>query len=57
MTARTKTVDLLYSQTERDLAAALGDLLADQAPPVDVLARTERSSGGPWRPRSASRGC
>ena len=41
-TERAKTVDLLYSQTERDLAAALGDLLADQAPPVDILARTER---------------
>jgi alkylation response protein AidB-like acyl-CoA dehydrogenase len=42
MTAQTKTVDLLYSQTERDLSAALGELLADQAPPVDVLSRTER---------------
>jgi len=42
MTERTKTVDLLYSQTERDLAAALGDLLADQSAPADVLARTER---------------
>jgi alkylation response protein AidB-like acyl-CoA dehydrogenase len=42
MTAQTRTVDLLYSQTERDLAAALGDLLADQAAPVDVIARTER---------------
>jgi alkylation response protein AidB-like acyl-CoA dehydrogenase len=34
--------DLLYSQTERDLAAALGDLLADRAAPADVIARTER---------------
>jgi alkylation response protein AidB-like acyl-CoA dehydrogenase len=36
------TADLLYSETERDLAAALADLLADQAAPADVIARTER---------------
>ena len=35
-------VDLLYSETERDLAAALADLLASQAAPADVIARTER---------------
>jgi alkylation response protein AidB-like acyl-CoA dehydrogenase len=36
------TADLLYSETERDLAAALGGLLADKAAPADVIARTER---------------
>ena len=36
-------VDLRYSETERDLAAALGDLLASQAAPADIIARTERS--------------
>ncbi len=35
-------VDLLYSETERDLAAALADLLASQAAPADIIARTER---------------
>jgi alkylation response protein AidB-like acyl-CoA dehydrogenase len=35
------TADLLYSETERDLAAALGDLLADRAAAADVIARTE----------------
>ncbi|HEY6496870.1 MAG TPA: acyl-CoA dehydrogenase family protein, partial [Trebonia sp.] len=34
--------DLLYSETERDLAAALADLLSDRAAPADVIARTER---------------
>ena len=34
--------DLLYSETERDLAAALSDLLAAAAAPADVLARTEQ---------------
>jgi alkylation response protein AidB-like acyl-CoA dehydrogenase len=33
---------LLYSETERDLAAALSDLLAAAAAPADVLARTEQ---------------
>ncbi len=36
------TADLLYSETERDLAAALAGLLADRAAPADVIARTER---------------
>ena len=36
------SADLLYSETERDLAAALADLLADRAAPADVIARTER---------------
>ncbi len=35
-------VDLLYSETERDLAAALADLLARAAAPADIIARTER---------------
>jgi alkylation response protein AidB-like acyl-CoA dehydrogenase len=34
--------DLLYSETERDLAAALADLLANESGPADVLARTEQ---------------
>jgi alkylation response protein AidB-like acyl-CoA dehydrogenase len=34
--------DLLYSDTERELAAALGDLLAERAAPGGVLARMER---------------
>jgi alkylation response protein AidB-like acyl-CoA dehydrogenase len=37
------SADLLYSETERDLAAALADLLADRAAPADVIARTERA--------------
>jgi alkylation response protein AidB-like acyl-CoA dehydrogenase len=36
------TTDLLYSETERDLAAALADLLADRAEAADVIARIER---------------
>jgi alkylation response protein AidB-like acyl-CoA dehydrogenase len=36
------SADLLYSETERDLAAALTDLLADRADPAGVIARTER---------------
>jgi len=35
-------VNLLYSEDERDLGAALADLLASQAAPADVLARTEQ---------------
>jgi alkylation response protein AidB-like acyl-CoA dehydrogenase len=35
-------VDLLYSDEERDLGAALADLLARQAAPAAVLARTEQ---------------
>ena len=35
-------VDLLYSDEERDLGAALADLLASQAAPADVIARTEQ---------------
>ncbi|MGH2930641.1 MAG: acyl-CoA dehydrogenase family protein, partial [Solirubrobacteraceae bacterium] len=36
------SADLLYSQTERDLGAALADLLAERAAPADIIARTER---------------
>src|SRR5580704_10362635 len=36
------TVDLLYSDTERTLAAALADLLSSRAQAFDVLARTEK---------------
>jgi hypothetical protein len=36
------TVDLLYSDTERTLAAALADLLSSRAQPSDVLARIEK---------------
>jgi len=39
----TVTADLLYSEAERDLAAALGDLLGDRAAPADLIARTERT--------------
>ena len=35
-------VDLLYSEDEGDLGAALADLLARTAAPADVLARTEQ---------------
>ncbi len=38
----TMAADLLYSETERDLQAALADLLRDAAAPADVLARTEQ---------------
>jgi alkylation response protein AidB-like acyl-CoA dehydrogenase len=37
----TVTADLLYSETERDLAAALAGLLAERAAAADVIARTE----------------
>ncbi|MGH3210455.1 MAG: acyl-CoA dehydrogenase family protein, partial [Trebonia sp.] len=37
------SADLLYSETERDLAAALADLLTARAAPADVIARTERA--------------
>jgi alkylation response protein AidB-like acyl-CoA dehydrogenase len=36
------TADLLYSDTERTLAAALADLLSSRAQASDVLARTEK---------------
>jgi len=39
---RAMAADLLYSETERDLAAALSDLLGSAAAPADVLARTEQ---------------
>jgi alkylation response protein AidB-like acyl-CoA dehydrogenase len=52
-------VDLLYSETERDLAAALADLLASQAAPADIIARTERpetSDAKLWRTVAAEIG-
>jgi alkylation response protein AidB-like acyl-CoA dehydrogenase len=53
------TADLLYSETERDLAAALADLLADRAAAADVIARTERHETGDaklWRTVAAEIG-
>jgi alkylation response protein AidB-like acyl-CoA dehydrogenase len=50
---------LLYSEEERDLGAALADLLASQAAPADVLARTEqRETYDPklWRAAAAEIG-
>jgi alkylation response protein AidB-like acyl-CoA dehydrogenase len=38
--------ELLYSQTERDLASALAGLLARRAAPADVLARTQQPLTG-----------
>jgi alkylation response protein AidB-like acyl-CoA dehydrogenase len=35
--------DMLYSETERDLSAALADLLASRSTPAQVLARTEQA--------------
>jgi len=52
-------VDLLYSETERDLAAALADLLASRAAPADIIARTERpetSDAKLWRTVAAEIG-
>jgi alkylation response protein AidB-like acyl-CoA dehydrogenase len=51
--------DLLYSDAERDLAAALADLLASRAKPADVLARTETTETydiGLWRTVAADIG-
>ena len=42
MATRIPPPALLYSEDERDLGAALADLLASQAAPADVLARTEQ---------------
>ncbi len=42
MTAMTAATDLLYSDSERELATALADLLSSRAAPGDVLARTEK---------------
>src|SRR6516164_199240 len=41
-TLMTAATDLLYSDTERELVAALAGLLSDRAAPADVLARTEK---------------
>jgi alkylation response protein AidB-like acyl-CoA dehydrogenase len=51
--------DLLYSDTELQLAAALADLLAERAAPGDVLARTEKPDTydtGLWRAVAADIG-
>jgi alkylation response protein AidB-like acyl-CoA dehydrogenase len=43
---------LLYSETERDLSAALADVLARRAAPADIIARTERTEtydAGLWQ--------
>jgi alkylation response protein AidB-like acyl-CoA dehydrogenase len=53
------SADLLYSETERDLAAALADLLARRAAPADVIARTEQAEaydGKLWRTVAAEIG-
>src|SRR5246127_2382010 len=53
------SADLLYSEAERDLAAALADLLADRAAPADVIARTELPEaydGKLWRTVAAEIG-
>jgi alkylation response protein AidB-like acyl-CoA dehydrogenase len=55
----TAATDLLYSDTERELAAALADLLSDRAAPADVLARTEKPETydtGLWRTVAADVG-
>jgi alkylation response protein AidB-like acyl-CoA dehydrogenase len=55
----TAATDLLYSDTERELAAALAGLLADRAAPADVLARTEQPETydtGLWRTVAAEVG-
>ncbi|NYV77481.1 acyl-CoA dehydrogenase family protein, partial [Streptomyces sp. UH6] len=48
MSAPATTPDLLYSQEEEDLRAAVRDLLGDRCDPASVLARIE--SGEPHDP-------
>jgi alkylation response protein AidB-like acyl-CoA dehydrogenase len=58
-TLMTAAMDLLYSDTERALAAALADLLSDRASTADVLARTEQPETydiGLWRTVAADVG-
>jgi alkylation response protein AidB-like acyl-CoA dehydrogenase len=53
------TVDLLYSDTERELREALASLLEDRAAPAAVLARTEMpetTDAGLWRALAADIG-
>ena len=53
------TVDLLYSDTERELADAVRSLLAERCAPAAVLARTERpdtTDTGLWRTLAADIG-
>ncbi len=55
----TAATDLLYSDTERELASALADLLSDRASTTDVLARTEHQEtydAGLWRAVAADIG-
>ena len=55
----TAATDLLYSDTERELVAALADLLSDRAAPADVLARTEKPEtydAGLWQAVAADIG-
>jgi alkylation response protein AidB-like acyl-CoA dehydrogenase len=59
-TRRPALPDLLYSETENELRAAVRDLLTDQAGWPDVLARTETAEtcdAGLWRALSADLGC
>ena len=55
----TAAMDLLYSDTERELAAALADLLSSRAPAAEVLAWTEKPQTydlGLWRTVAADVG-
>ena len=55
----TAATDLLYSDTERELVAALAGLLSDRAAPADVLARTEKPEtydAGLWQAVAADIG-
>jgi alkylation response protein AidB-like acyl-CoA dehydrogenase len=56
---RLASPSLLYSETERDLIAALADLLTRQAAAADIIARTERTEtydAGLWRAVAAEIG-
>ena len=55
-----RTANLLYTETETELRAAVRGLLADKAPWRDVLARTETGQtydGGLWHTLAAEVGC
>ena len=55
-----RTANLLYSETESELRAAVRGLLADKAPWRDVLARTETGhtyDDGLWHTLAAEVGC
>jgi alkylation response protein AidB-like acyl-CoA dehydrogenase len=56
---KARSLDLLYTETETELRAAVRDLLADKAPWRDVLARTETAETydtGLWRRLAAEVG-